>query len=331
MAITPPPLHPGDTIAIVPTARAITVDELRDGIALAESWGLRVKLGSGIGRKHFQQAGTDAERAADLQAAINDPEVKAIWCARGGYGTIRIMDQVDLSPLQRDPKWIIGFSDITVLHSAIHQLGVASLHAQMPFAIGNKTAECVESIREILFCKDRPVLVGPNSMGSGGLDTFLAHSEPAQEGSAKQSQGTRTISRPGTCEGILAGGNLSVLYSLRGTPFDLDPSGKILFLEDLDELRYHMDRMIQNLKHGGWFKELAGLVVGGMSDMRDRLPEDPFGKEVEEMIAEAVAPYNYPVCYGFPAGHIADNRALLLGAKARLSVTEMGAVLEMGM
>lgn len=310
--ITPPPLHTGDTIAIVPTARAITVDELRDGIALAESWGFRVKLGAGIGRKHFQQAGTDAERSADLQAAINDPQVKAIWCARGGYGTIRIMDRVDLSPLQRDPKWIIGFSDITVLHNALHNLGVASLHAQMPFAIGGKTVECRESLRQVLFGKEVRVVSGEWRRDPARLAT--RHSPLATQ-------------RVGQCEGVLLGGNLSILYALRGTPFDIDPAGKILFLEDLDELRYHVDRMIQNLKHGGWFRDLAGLVVGGMSDMRDKNPEDPFGMEAEEMIAEAVAPYSYPVCFGFPVGHIADNRALVLGAKAKLSVTLDGATL----
>lgn len=306
--ILPPALRPGDTIAIVPTARAITVEELREGIALAESWGLNVKLGAGIGRKHFQQAGTDTERAADLQAAIDDPEVKAIWCARGGYGTIRIMDQVDLSPLQRDPKWIIGFSDITVLHNALHNLGVASLHAQMPFAIANKTEACRESLRNALM----------TSVWSMANSEWVSHpctSDPSP------------FNRTGTCEGALIGGNLSILYALRGTPYDIDPAGKILFLEDLDELRYHLDRMVQNLKHGGWFSELAGLVVGGMSDMRDKDEGDPFGMEAEEIIAEAVAPYNYPVCYGFPAGHIADNRALVLGAKATLSVTANGCTL----
>ncbi|MEX1132828.1 MAG: LD-carboxypeptidase [Flavobacteriales bacterium] len=309
--ILPPLLRQGDSIAIVPTARAINSDELRDGIALAESWGLKVKLGAGIGRKHFQQAGTDAERAADFQAAINDPDVKAIWCARGGYGTIRIMDHVDLSPLKRNPKWIVGFSDITVLHNTMHNLGVASLHAQMPFAIGNKTEECRDSLKKALFGDEIVVRCSLFEPRATNLEQ-------------------RATNRTGMCEGVLVGGNLSMLYSMRGTPYDIVPAGKILFLEDLDELRYHMDRMIQNLKHGGWFRDLAGLVVGSMSDMRDRLIEDPFGMEVEEMIAEAVAPYNYPVCYGFPAGHIADNRALIVGAKAKLSVTHEGATLSFG-
>lgn len=304
--LVPPSLRPGDTIAIIPTARFITSEELQDGIALAESWGLRVRRGAGIGRKHFQQAGTDAERAADLQAALNDPEVKAIWCARGGYGTVRIIDHVDLRPLLQAPKWIIGFSDVTVLHSALTDLGVASLHAQMPFAIAAKTEACREGIRQVLM------------EGVAGRSWSVGLGE------------TPTPNRPGQCEGLLTGGNLSILYSLRGTPYDLDPRGRILFLEDLDELRYHADRMLQNLRLGGWFEGLAGLVVGGMTEMRDKNPADPFGMEVEAMIAEATAPFSYPVCYGFPAGHIADNRALVLGQKAKLSVTTEGATLSFG-
>lgn len=314
--LRPSALRPGDTIAIIPTARAIGLDELKDGIALAESWGLKVRLGADIGRKHFQQAGTDTERAADLQVAINDPEVRAIWCARGGYGTIRIMEHLDLSPLKKDPKWIIGFSDVTVLHNALSRLGVASLHAQMPFAISNKTPKCRESLRAALFGEPYEVVSAVWRMAAAKADPPLTdHRSPI------------AVPRVGSCEGVLIGGNLSILYSLRGTPFDIDPAGKILLLEDLDELRYHADRMIQNLRHGGWFKELAGLVIGGMSDMRDKNPEDPFGMEVEEMIAEAVVPHGYPVCYGFPVGHIADNRALVLGRKAKLSVTESGATL----
>ncbi len=306
-ATLPAPLRPGDTIAIVPTARAITAQELGDGIALAESWGLHVQLGAGVGRKHFQQAGTDGERAADLQAAIDDPAVKAIWCARGGYGTIRIMDRVDLSPLLHTPKWLIGFSDVTVLHSALTNLGVASLHGQMPFAIGAKSQACRDGLRNVLF----------GDLSAGTIPTL-------------RSTAVTSMDRHGHGEGLLIGGNLSILYSLRGTPYDLDPRGRILFLEDLDELRYHADRMIQNLRHGGWFSALTGLVVGGMSDMRDKNPEDPFGLEVEEMIAEAVAPHGYPVCFGFPAGHITDNRPLVLGAPAKLQVSAEGATLSFG-
>jgi muramoyltetrapeptide carboxypeptidase len=306
----PPSLRPGDTIAIVPTARAISFEELRDGIALAQSWGLKVKLGAGIGRKHFQQAGTAEERAADLQAALDDPQVRAIWCARGGYGTVHLLDHLDLSALRRDPKWIVGFSDITVLHNALHNLGIASLHAQMPFNIGPKTELCRESLR-------RALLGSEWSMANGEWVSYpFTNDLPTSIGTP--------FSRPGQCEGVLVGGNLSLLYALRGTPYDIDPRGRILFIEDLDELLYHVDRMVQNLRLAGWFKDLAGLIVGGMSDMRDKNPEDPFGKSAERIIADALGNTTYPVCCGFPAGHIDDNRALVFGQKAKLSVAVDG-------
>jgi len=304
--LLPPPLRPGDTIAIIPTARAITVEELRDGIALAESWGLKVKPGAGIGRKHFQQAGTAEERAADLQAALDDPTVRAIWCARGGYGTVHLLDHLDLSALRRDPKWIVGFSDITVLHNAVHNMGIASLHAQMPFNIGAKTEESRESLR-------RALMEGEWSMATSEWVSYPFTNDHSP------------FTRVGQCEGILIGGNLSLLYALRGTPYDIDPRGKILFIEDLDELLYHVDRMVQNLRLAEWFKNLAGLIVGGMSDMRDKNPDDPFGKSAERIIADALGDSTYPVCFGFPAGHIDDNRALVLGATVKLTVTADGA------
>lgn len=313
--LIPPALRPGDTIAIVPTARAISVQELRDGIALAESWGLKVKLGAGIGRKHFQQAGTAEERAADLQAALDDPQVRAIWCARGGYGTVHLLDHLDLSALRRDPKWIVGFSDITVLHNALHNLGIASLHAQMPFNIGAKTEESRETLRAALFTEEYGVVSGEWPVTSPGGTSLATRHWPL------------VTHREGTCVGGLIGGNLSLLYALRGTPYDIDPRGGILFIEDLDELLYHVDRMVQNLRLAGWFKGLAGLIVGGMSDMRDKNPEDPFGKSAERIIADALGDTTYPVCFGFPAGHIDDNRALVFGQKAKLSVTANGATL----
>ena len=302
--IVPPALRPGDTIAIVPTARSIMRDELHDGIELAKSWGLNVKLGACIGRKHFQQAGTSRERAADLQAAFDDPEVKAVWCARGGYGTVHLLKHMDLGVLQRDPKWLVGFSDVTVLHNALHKLGIASLHAQMPFNVGAKSDTARETLRRALFGEELTLI---NERGLG-LEPSVAN-------------------RPGVCEGLVVGGNLSLLYALRGTPYDIDPTGKILFIEDLDELLYHLDRMVMNLKLGGWFERIAGLVVGGMTEMRDKDPNDPFGRTAEQIIDTAIGNASYPVCFGFPAGHIADNRALAMGRKAKLSVTSEGATL----
>lgn len=298
----PASLRPGDTIAIVPTARSIVPEELKDGIALAESWGLRVKLGACIGKKHYQQAGTARQRAADLQAVLEDPKVKAVWCARGGYGTVHLLDHIDADVFTRNPKWVVGFSDVTVLHNTLHGLGLPSLHAQMPFNIGSKSIDARESLRRALF----------------GEHLGISMNHPSA---------TAELVREGECEGTLVGGNLSLLYALRGTPFDIDPTGKILFLEDLDELLYHMDRMVMNLKLSGWFSNLAGLIVGGMTDMRDKDPKDPFGRTAEKIIADAVGEARYPVCFGFPAGHIADNRALVMGHKAKLSVTGTGATL----
>ena len=302
--IIPPPLRPGDTIAIIPTARAITSGELQEGITLAESWGLKVILGAGVGRKRFQQAGTAEERAADLQAALDDEAVKAIWCARGGYGTVHLLELLDLSVLLKRPKWIIGFSDVTVLHSALHNLGACSLHAQMPFNITGKTSESVDSLKAALFGTPQAISRSPSDQGDG-----------------------MPTDRMGTCEGQLVGGNLSILYALRGTPYDLDTTGKVLFIEDLDELLYHVDRMVMNLKLGGLFENCAGLVLGTMTDMHDKNPADPFGLTAEAIFARTVQDKGYPVCYNFPAGHISDNRALALGQNVKLSVTAEGATL----
>jgi muramoyltetrapeptide carboxypeptidase len=301
--LAPPPLRPGDTIAIVPTARAIREDELQAGISLVESWGLKVKLGAGVGRKHFQQAGTAQERAADLMAALADDAVKAVWCARGGYGTVHLLELLDMDRVRKHPKWIVGFSDITVLHSAWHKLGLCTLHAQMPFNIAAKSPGSIASLHAALF---------------GRTETVSAVPLPTMP------------NRQGIAEGQLVGGNLSLLFALRGTPYDLDTRGKILFLEDLDELLYHVDRMVMNLKLGGLFQHLAGLVVGGLNDMHDKDAADPFGLTAEAIIARAVEGTSYPICWNFPAGHIAENRALVLGAKAKLSAGPEGAVLSFG-
>jgi muramoyltetrapeptide carboxypeptidase len=316
----PPALRSGDVIAIIPTARAIVLDEIRDGIVLAESWGLRVRIGEGIGRKDFQQAGTPEQRAQDLQAAINDPSVRAIWCARGGYGTMQLMPHLDLSVLKKDPKWIIGFSDITVLHNHLQNIGLCSLHAQMAHMVAAKTEETRETLRAALFGEAYSVEAASREPRAASLDAANKLGTP----------GSKLEARAGTCEGVLVGGNLSLLYGLRGTPYDIDPKGKILFMEDLDELLYHVDRMVMNLKLSGWFQNLAGLVVGGMNDMHDKNPADPFGRTAEQIIADATRGTNYPVAFGFPVGHIKDNRALIMGEKAKLSVTANGATLSFG-
>lgn len=259
---------------------------------MLEAWGLKVTFGANLLAEQNQFAGSDVQRIADLQEAINNPEIEAILCARGGYGTVRLLDAVDFSALHSNPKWIIGYSDVTALHNHLHtNVGLQSLHATMPinFPKDGIAIPATMSLRAALF-------------GNGNSYRFDAHS----------------LNRVGTVTAPVVGGNLSMLYSLTGTNSDLNTAGKILFIEDLDEYLYHVDRMMWNLEKCGMLRNLAGLIVGGMTDMNDNAV--PFGQTAEEIIAERVARYNYPVCVGFPAGHIADNRAIVLGAEATLEV-----------
>lgn len=292
--ITPPSLHKGDTIGIVSTARKITIKELEPAIAIIEKWGLKAKLGRTIGLEDHQFAGDDITRANDFQEMINDTSVKAIWCARGGYGTVRIIDMLDFSKFMKSPKWIIGYSDITVLHSHLHTMGIQSIHAQMPLDIDKKSEATQESLKKVLFGSPYRI----------------------------EYETRNTLNRIGTANGILVGGNLSVLYSLCGSKSALHTDGKILFIEDLDEYLYHVDRMIQNLKRNGLFQNLSGLIVGGMSDMNDNTV--PFGRTAEEIIFDVVSEYNFPVCFNFPAGHVNNNNALMLGHEVSLDIHESG-------
>ena len=286
-------LRQGDTVAIVATARKNILPNLQPAIELLESWGLRVQIGHSIGLDNHQLAGTDAQRAADLQAQLENPDIKAIWCVRGGYGTVRMIDLVDFSPLKKQPKWIIGFSDVTVLHAHLHQLGFSSIHGLMPVNVEKASPEALESLRKILF--NEP------------LRYELPYQPENQLGSAT---------------GELMGGNLSILYSLMGSASQIDGAGKILFIEDLDEYLYHLDRMCMGLKRSGLFAQLSGVLVGTFSQMHDN--EIPWGKSAYEILAEHLNPLNIPIVYHFPAGHIADNRALPFGKIARLTVSKSG-------
>lgn len=288
--ITPNSLQYGDTVAIVSTARKVSKLELEPAIQLLERWGLKVVLGKTIGAEENQFAGSDDLRTADFQAMLDNPNIKAIWCARGGYGTVRIIDKLDFSACKKNPKWILGYSDITVLHSHIHNYGIETLHAQMCLEIERKTEEARESLRMVLFGEDYKI----------------------------EFERKNSYAKQGKCSGVLVGGNLSVLYSLCGSNSAINTSGKILFIEDLDEYLYHIDRMMMNLKRNGMLENLAGLIVGGMTKMNDNTI--PFGKTAKEIIWETVNEYNYPVCFDFPAGHIEDNRALILGRKVELNV-----------
>ncbi|MCX6268989.1 MAG: LD-carboxypeptidase [Bacteroidetes bacterium] len=289
--ITPPYLKKGDKIAIVSPARSITFEEVHPAIRFFQRYDLEVVLGSYIFSKNQQFAGTDEQRSRDFQNMLDDESIRAIVCSRGGYGTLRIIDKLDFSMFCKHPKWIVGYSDVTVLHAHIHrQFGVETLHAAMPVNIKNDfLEESLQTMVNALFGKQ-----------------------------ITYSCSTPELSREGRAEGVLVGGNLSILYSLTGSVSDPDTNGKILFLEDVDEYLYHIDRMMMSLKRAGKLDKLKGLIIGGMSKMNDNVI--PFGKTANEIIADAVKEYKFPVCYHFPAGHEDTNLALIMGRKISFSV-----------
>ena len=289
--IRPPYLKSGDTVMIVSSARRVTKSEIKPAADLLESWGLQVKYGKNLYKFQNQFSGTDAERTSDFQSALNNKNVQAILFARGGYGTVRIVDQIDFKRFVKNPKWLIGYSDITVLHSHVHKLGIETLHAPMAFNLSKLSVNCLSVLKDSLF------------------------GQSLRYTSSKQQASLEKLNRQGTAKGELVGGNLSILYSLAGTASDIDTTGKIL-----DEYLYHVDRMMMNLKRTGKLSNLAGLIVGGMSDMKDN--EIPFGKTAEEIIQDAVSGYSYPVLYGFPSGHIPNNYPLIFGREATLKVTD---------
>ena len=208
-----------------------------------------------------------------------------LFCARGGYGTVRIIDHIDFSIFKTKPKWIAGYSDVTALHSTLHNLNISSLHSTMPINFANNTSNSLESLKQALF-------------GNKIAYNFQRHE----------------LNRAGETKGKVVGGNLSIIYSLLGSNSDINTDDKILFLEDLDEYLYHLDRMMMNLKRNGKLSKLAGLIVGGMNDMNDNTI--PYGKSANEIIAESVSEYNYPVAFNFPAGHISNNNTIILGQTA---------------
>lgn len=296
--IVPKPLKKLDTIGILSTARSFTEEEVAPAARLFEAAGFRVKLGETAGKVHGQFAGTDEERLADFQQMLDDPEVKAIVCARGGYGTARIVDGIDFSRLRQQPKWVCGYSDVTVLHNHLQgQVGVASLHSTMPLHQFKENQD-EESFRSLL----RALRGEP-----------LHYEWPLHP-----------LNRNGSFRGPLTGGNLSILYNLTGTPSEVDWAGKVLLIEDVDEYLYHIDRMMVTLKRAGKLANLAGLLVGGMTDMNDNAT--PFGKSAEEIIFEHVGEYSYPVLFGFPSGHGWQNRAVVMGVEAKVEVRDGVAV-----
>ncbi len=297
LMLMPPYLKQGDTVAIIAPVRKISEAELKPAIALLSQY-FRVKLGANIYEQHHQFGGTDAQRAADLQWALDVPDVKAIFVARGGYGLLRIIDEIDFTNFCATPKWLVGYSDVTVLHAHIQQnFSICSLHATMPF--------------QFLLDQDATQQMLETLMGRPTSYTYESQIE----------------GRNGKTKGILVGGNLSLLYALSGSVSDIDTEDKILILEDLDEYLYHIDRMVLQLKRSGKFKHLKGLIIGGMSDMKDNTI--PFGRSAHEIIKAATAPYDFPIAFEFPFGHISKNMPLILGATYDLKVADKKVILSL--
>ena len=261
-----------------------------DAVKLLQNWGLEVVLGETVNASFHQFAGDDDLRARDLQQFINDDSIKAIIAARGGYGTVRMIDKVDFSNLKLHPKWIVGFSDITVLHAHVFaNLQLQSIHGQMPVNITDASASSLETLRQALFGEE--VIYNYHSLEEN---------------------------RPGQAEGLLVGGNLSLLVSVLGSVSDFSYDNKILFIEDVGEYYYSVDRMLHTLKRAGKLEKLAGLMVGGFTEMKDN--DIPFGQTIQQIVMNLVKEYNYPVCFNFPAGHVPDNNALIFGKLLQLSV-----------
>lgn len=290
-----PTLKKGDRIAIAAPARKVTAEEMAPAIATLESWGLEVIIPQGLYKCNNQMAGEDYHRARLLQDLIDDDSIQAVLCARGGYGTVRMVDMVNFDRLKQHPKWIIGYSDITVLHSHLHQtMGYPTLHATMPinFPIDGSECPATQSLLNLLFGNKIDYSFSPN-----------------------------LLSREGEVSAPIVGGNLSILYSLLGSKSDIDTRDKILFIEDLDEYLYHIDRMMMALKRAGKLDGLKGLIVGAFTEMHDN--STPFGRTAEEIIYDCVKEYNYPVLFGAQFGHIGtQNLALPLGISIQMSVSK---------
>lgn len=283
-------LQKGDVIGIAATARKVSKDDISKAMAALKNEGFKIILTKNIYAEDHQFSGTDQMRTDGVNELLHNPDVKAIWCARGGYGSVRILDKIDWNAFAKNPKWICGFSDVTAIHAHLQQkIGVASMHCEMMLGYEKNTNESHKSMFNSL-------------NGTGNQYVFDAH----------------TLNKNGNAKAEIVGGNLSVLYSVLGSQSQLDTKNKILFIEDLDEYLYHIDRMLMALKRAGMLQNLKALIVGSMTDMRDNAI--PFGKTAEEIILEAVQEFDFPVCFNFPAGHLTDNRALVFGATAEIEI-----------
>ncbi len=292
--ITPPYLKAGDSVAILAPSGVLKNrdKEMQQAKDLLRSWGLHVAIGKHVYEDGQHFAGTDAQRAEDLQAALDNPNIKAIWCARGGYGTVRVLDHLDYTQFKQHPKWLVGYSDITALHNDIHNLGVETMHAMMCTSLTDDLAEIentVVSFKSALFGENMSYLI---------------------DGSE--------YNKTGKAFGQLVGGNLTLLHTMLGSRTSIDTAGKILFIEEIGEYKYHIDRMLQSLKRAGYFDNLQGVIVGDMSKIRKNTT--PWGSSIEQLILDVFEDYDFPILFDFPAGHEDDNRALILGRTIQLEV-----------
>lgn len=294
--IKPSYLQKGDTIAILAPAGIIKVYKkpaIESAKKLAESWGLKVVYGTNLFSQDNHFAGTDEERCQDFQDALDNPNIKAIWCGRGGYGSVRVLDRLDFDTFLKHPKWVIGYSDITAFHSHIHNLGVETLHAMLGSSMQDKAEDIphtIESFRKALFGEPVSYTIGSSE-----------------------------YNRQGKVSGELVGGNIAILSSMLGSSSQISTDGKILFIEEVGEYKYSIDRMLQSLKRAGYFNNVKAIVVGGMTKIRKNTT--PWGSSIEQLILDVV-PENVPVLFNFPAGHDPDNRALIMGRVADVTITD---------
>jgi len=292
--IQPKYLKTGDSIAILAPAGVLIQREeiINQAKELVEGWGLNVIIGDHVFNQDNHFSGTDEERTSDFQKALDNPSIKAIWCARGGYGSGRILDKLDYTNFRVSPKWIIGYSDITAFHSHVHNLGIQTIHAMMGTSLSfnpEETVQSIETFRKALFGEE------------------LSYNINSSE-----------FNRTGEAEGILVGGNLSILQNMLGSVSQLNTDGKILFIEEIGEYKYHIDRMLQGLKRAGYFNNCKGLIIGDISNIKKNTT--PWGSSIEQLILDVVKEFDFPVLFNFPAGHETDNRALLFGKIIKMNI-----------
>lgn len=299
-------LQKGDKIGIIAPAKRIKYEDIIFAIQLLESWGLEIVFSKNIFGEYYQFSGTADQRQEDLQEMLDDNAIKAILCARGGYGCVQYVDKLDFTNFLKNPKWLVGFSDVTVLLAKLLSLEIMSLHAPMPAMFQKNTSESLERLRKCLF---------------GDFDSTNFLEESCTERLLLKSH---QYNKNGNATATLVGGNICLIATQIGTPTQIDTKNKILFLEDVGEYLYNLDRMFHQYKRAGMFEELSGLIIGQISHSKPEIP--PFDKPEYDIVRDIVAEYNFPVAYDFPIGHEEENYALICGEKAFLSVTNENVV-----